>query len=146
MKIKETSMKVIFRLTTILFIGYHSHIAVAQTTDNVQHAVPSFGGLTGGTISVGNHLGDTLAFTDSLVNQRFVSSSFNLALKCNGNVIKYMENKKGNTLTQEMKEAVLSLHQNCTLNLDGIKSRSRQKDPLGKYTETRHKAMVLRVK
>jgi len=79
------------------------------------------------------------------VNQRFVIASFNLALKCNGNVIKYMENKKGNTLTQEMKEAVLSLHQNCTLNFDGIKSRSRQKDPFGKYTETRHKPLVLKV-
>jgi len=139
-------MKVIFRLTTILFIGYYSNTSVAQTKDNVQAAVPCFGGLTGGTISIGDHLGDTLAFTDSLVNQRFVISSFNLALKCNGNVIKYMENKKGNTLTQEMKEAVLSLHQNCTLNFDGIKSRSRQKDALGKYTETRHKAVVLKVK
>jgi len=117
----------------------------SDKTSEEHIAVPSFGGLTGGSISVKDHLNDTLTFTDPWVNQRFEIVSFNLALKCNGNVIKYLENKKGNTLTAEMKAAVQTLHQNCTLNFDGIKSRSKQKDLTGKYPETKHKGLVLKV-
>ena len=135
--------RIIITAAIVLFATY---IASAQSTDNKQAALPSFGGLTGGPIVVSEHLNDTLAFTDSLLNQRFDIVSFSLALKCNGNVIKYMENKKGNTLTPEMKEAVQKLHQNCTLNFDGIKSRSKLKDLSGKYTETKHKPLVLKVR
>jgi hypothetical protein len=132
-------------ITTLCFRGYFIQPAIAQTADSTHVAIPCFGGLTGGPITVSEHLGDTLAFTDSLLNSRFEIVSFNLALKCNGNVIKYLENKKGNTLTPEMKAAAGSLHQNCTLNFDGIKSRSKLKDISGKYTETKLKPLVLKV-
>ena len=48
--------------------------------------------------------------------------------------------------TPEMKEAIQKLHQNCTLNFDGIKSKSRTKDSNGKFTETKLRAFKLTLK
>jgi len=116
----------------------------AVKSDHV--AVPTFGETSGGTISIQEHLEDSLLFTDSLINARYRVASFNLALKCNGNVVKYLENKSGNKLTAEMKEEVLKLHSNCTITFDGIKMVSREKDPLGKYSETKLKPLQLKIK
>jgi len=98
---------------------------------------PCFGGMESGAVSINEHLEDSIAFTDPWMNERFRIASFNLALKCNGNTIKYLENKSGNKLTPEMKQAVQQLHPNCTINFEGIKSLSLQKDAKGKYTETK---------
>ena len=109
-------------------------------------AVPTFGEATGGYITIGEHLEDSLMFSDPWFNERFRIVSFNLALKCNGNTIKYMENKSGNRLTSEMKAEVMKLHSNCSISFDGIKMLSREKDNTGKYTETKLKAFQLKLK
>lgn len=105
----------------------------------------SFGAMTGGNISINEHLNDTLSFTDDWMKQRFVIVSFGLSLKCNGNVIRFLENKSGNTLTAEMKEAVMQLHQNCTITFEGIKSRSLEKDTKGWYP-TSHSPIKLTIR
>jgi hypothetical protein len=89
---------------------------------------PVFGGVAGGEINIREHLNDSLYFTDDCVNKDFVIVSFHLALKSNGNVLKYLENKNGNQLTEEMKSAVLDLLPGCTLTFDGIKTQCRPKD------------------
>jgi hypothetical protein len=109
-------------------------------------AQPCFGELTSGYVTIEDALDDSLAFTDSLINERMQIVSFNLALKCNGNTVKYLENKSGNKLTPEMKEAIQKLHQNCSLNFDGIKSRTKSKDIHGKYTETKHRPLKITLK
>src|SRR5690349_17468948 len=79
-------------------------------------AVPTFGEASGGYISIGEHLEDSLLFSDPWFNERYRIVSFNLALKCNGNTIKYLENKSGNKLTPEMKTEVMKLHPNCSIS------------------------------
>jgi hypothetical protein len=106
----------------------------------------TFGETAGGYISISEHLEDSLLLTDSLINARYRIASFNLALKCNGNVVKYLENKSGNKLTAEMKQEVVKLHSNCTITFDGIKMISRQKDLAGKYQETKLKPLQLKLK
>ena len=118
---------------------------VSQSTEG-HSAVPCFGELASGYVTIAEALDDSLSFTDPWINERMHIVSFNLALKCNGNVVKYMENKSGNKLTPEMKEAILKLHQNCSLNFDGIKSKSRTKDVSGKFTETKHKGFKITLK
>jgi len=83
----------------------------------------TFGGLTKGSeIAIMSHLEDSLYFTDQEINEMFHIESFHLALKCNGNVLKYLENKSGNKLTPEMKDAVRELLPGCALTFDGIKA------------------------
>lgn len=81
-----------------------------------------FGGIQSGVISKQDHLEDSLAFTDSLANEMLRILSFKLALACNGNVVKYFENKSGNKLTPEMKAAILEMHPGCAITFQGIKS------------------------
>jgi len=87
-----------------------------------------FAGIPGGEINIHEHLDDSLYFSDDCANKTVQIVSFHLALKCNGNVLKYFENKNGNHLTDEMKEAVVELLPGCTLTFDGIKSRTLKKD------------------
>jgi|GEM_PF-5304916 len=115
-------------------------LAFAQDTTGtdrgVKHSVrTTFGGISGGPIVIGDHLDDSLAFTDPWMNNNYRVASFHLALKCNGNVVKYLENKTGNHLTAEMKQAILKLHPNCSLTFDGIKTLSRRKNLKNVYDE-----------
>jgi hypothetical protein len=134
-------MKYITAVIVILFSFGTIKVTAQDTTRTLSPGAhndkPSFGGLENGAISISEHLEDSLAFTDPWMNERFRIASFNLALKCNGNTVKYLENKSGNKLTPEMKQAVQQLHSNCTINFEGIKSLSLQKDAKGKYTESK---------
>ena len=145
-------MSFYFRLSILLISFFLSGIFLAhsqeqkQQTSGGNHTLKvCFGEVTGGSISILEHLNDSLAFTDPWANEKFKIVSFNLALKCNGNVIKYLENKSGNTLTPEMKEAVVKLRPNCSLSFDGIKSRFRSKDIKG-TNELKHGILSLKVK
>ena len=94
-----------------------------------------FGGFSGGIISKYDHLGDSLAFTDSVTNEMLHIASFKMAFACNGNVINYLENKSGNKLTAEMKEAIREMHPGCTISFQGIKALFKSKDIHGKFSE-----------
>lgn len=93
------------------------------------------GGVAGGEINIREYLNDSLYFSDDCVNKEWGIVSFHLALKCNGNVLKYLENKNGNILTDEMKAAILELLPGCALTFDGIKTRSREKNYGNTYNE-----------
>jgi len=93
------------------------------------HSVKAvFGGVAPGEINIREHLNDSIYFTDDCINRDWVIASFHLALKCNGNVLQYLENKNGNQLTAEMKSAVLELLPGCTLTFDGINTHGREKN------------------
>lgn len=107
---------------------------------------PRFGEAVGGTITIADHLNDSLSLTEPFINERYRIISFNLSLKCNGNVIKYFENKNGNKLTPEMKQAVQALHPNCTIVFEGITMRSLEKSINGRYDEMKPGMIVLTLK
>jgi hypothetical protein len=94
-----------------------------------------FGGINADSITKYEHLEDSLSFTDSLANDMFRIASFRLALACNGNVIHYFENKSGNKLTAEMKDAIRELHPGCTITFMGIVALDKQKDIHGKNSQ-----------
>ena len=81
-----------------------------------------FGGISNGVISKYEHLEDSLAFTDSSANEMLHIVSFKMSLACNGNVVNYLENKSGNKLTAEMKDAIKEMHPGCTISFQGIKT------------------------
>ena len=130
---KYITVIIIFISSGLMKVSAQDTTRASSPGDHI--AKPCFGGMVSGAISISEHLDDSLAFTDPWMNERFRIASFNLVLKCNSNTVKYLENKSGNKLTPEMKEAIQKLHPNCTLNFEGIKSPSRQKDVKGIYTE-----------
>ena len=142
-------MKRLIVSVTFLMMNYaesFAQISDSTSSPGTHVAIPSFGEFSGGAISISEHLNDSLLFTDPWFNERYRIASFNLALKCNGNVVKYLENKSGNKLTPEMKEAVLKLHSNCAISFDGIKMVTKEKDMKGKLAETKLKSFQLKIK
>jgi len=118
----------LFFILTIQLIGYAQS---AQSKKSFSWRV-CFAGIQSGVISKYDHLEDSLSFTDSLANQTLQIVSFKLALACNGNVVKYLENKSGNKLTAEMKEAIREMHPGCTMSFQGIKVLFVKEDLHGK--------------
>ena len=87
----------------LFFLSSHAMVVCSQnrTSDPCKgkhDVVTIFGGIPGGEINVREHLNDSLYFTDDCINKDWGIASFHLALKCNGNVLKYFENKNGNQL------------------------------------------------
>lgn len=105
-----------------------------------------FGGIQSGVISKYEHLEDSLAFTDSLANDMLRITSFKLALACNGNVVKYFENKSGNKLTAEMKDGIREMHPGCTIAFQGIKTKFKQKGLIEQDTKLDHLLLKLTLK
>ena len=141
-----------FKFILVVILAAINFPAFSQTKDSTSTkpgghtAKLSFAGFTNGTIEINSHLEDSLSFDDDYVNAHFKIKSFNLALKCNGNTIKYLENKNGNKLTAEMKNEVSKLHPNCSITFDGIKTVSVTKDAKGNYTEFKPAPLKLQVK
>jgi len=130
---KVVSHYILFVLL-LFFSAIKTTCVYSQDPCKGKHDVKTvFGGLAGGEINIRNHLDDSLYFTDDCINKDWEIVTFHLALKCNGNVLKYLENKNGNQLTEEMKLAVLDLLPDCTLTFDGIKSRTRWRNPGNRY-------------
>lgn len=92
-----------------------------------------FGDLTNGEVSTGNLFSDSLHFTNALLDSINIVKSFNLTILCNGQVLKYLENKSGNKLTSEMKEAISKFHPGCMVVFDGIKTVYIWPDKYGRY-------------
>lgn len=123
------SKKLIFTvlLFTVAKLGFSQQPMKRESRGS--HSVKTtFGGIAKGEIDILDHLEDSLAFTDPYISYWFRVVSFHLAVKCNGVVLKYMENKSGNKLTAEMKEAIRELHNGCSLTFDGIKTVDRDQD------------------
>ncbi len=123
----------------ILFVIFYftfQTIGFSQSTNNQVYKgnlsdLTTFGGIAKGEISIMDKLEDSLSFCDPFICLHYRIVSFHLAVKCNGHVLKYMENKSGNKLTEEMKEAIREVHPGCTLTFDGIKSMGDGRDVRG---------------
>ncbi len=110
----------------LLLLSSAASLAQAQEIGTSPHGTShdvkiSFGGITNGTISFSKHAGDSLYFTDPWINHEFHVVGFHLALKCNGYVLKYLENKSDNHLTQEMKDELRELLPGCAVTFDAIR-------------------------
>jgi len=80
-----------------------------------------FAGQAKGDMVIQDHLEDSLTFTDPGAIEHHRVKSFRMTVTCNGVPLKYLENKSGNRLTKEMKEAVVKFHPGCILVFDAIK-------------------------
>ena len=116
-----------------------ARVFAQDTSARSQHTILlSFGGLTGGEITINQHLNDSLSFRSDVINlvSRSHVTAFNLTLKCKGQVLGYFENKNGNKLTREMQEAIGQLHPGCMLIFDGVQALSSHRSPqnINKFT------------
>jgi hypothetical protein len=87
-----------------------------------------FGELTSGEISIKDHLSDSLVFTNPKFNSMLHVNSFHISITCNNQIIKSIENKAGNKLTEEMKAALIKFHPGCTITFGSIKLISTRRD------------------
>lgn|GEM_PF-5769718 len=124
-------------ILTLIFIGGIQSSGICQQphAKNSFYLRPCFAGIQKGFLPKYDHMEDSLAFTDSLANDMFHVSSFKIALACNGNVVKYLENKSGNKFTPEMKDAIREMHPGCTISFQGIKAISVKKGFEGQHLE-----------
>lgn len=127
MKMKKRRCLILVFLITIFVNGY-SQQPIKRESRGSHSVKTTFGGIAKGEIDIMNHLEDSLAFADPYISYWFRVVAFHLAVKCNGVVLKYMENKSGNKLTAEMKEAIRELHNGCSLTFDGIKTVDMDQD------------------
>ncbi|CAN5484049.1 hypothetical protein BH11BAC1_BH11BAC1_25750 [soil metagenome] len=120
MLIKNVFFILLFASFGTIGFSQMSHSAMSKGS---HPAIISFGGITnGGEIVIMNHMEDSLFFTDPETNSMYCIASFHMAVKCYGNVLKYIENISGNKLTTEMQYAVRELLPGCALTFDGIKA------------------------
>src|SRR5688572_29312946 len=104
-----------------VFAGYSQDTPATSKPNKDYYTVePSFGGKTKGEIIISDHLEDSLTFTEEEARANHRITSFHLTILCDDVVLKYFENNAGNSLTIEMKQALVKYQAGCTFVFDGI--------------------------